>query len=180
MPLSESAPRSLLHTRHVRFHGYKRDDGWYDIEACMSDVKTTDFAIEGERTWQPGEPIHDMRARITIDTDLVVLSIEVVMEHVPYGECAAARPAVQSLVGCSMRKGWRRAIEDRLGAVRGCTHVRELLLNMGTAAFQTLAPMLVIPDDEVRAPLPLGGCVSWDPAGSMVKRLHPRFHIESR
>jgi hypothetical protein len=26
--------------------------------------------------------------------------------------------------------------------------------------------------------LPMGGCLAWDPAGPMVARLYPQFHIK--
>jgi hypothetical protein len=37
-----------------------------------------------------------------------------------------------------MGPGWRQAIDRTIGGVQGCTHLRELLFNMATAAFQTI------------------------------------------
>jgi hypothetical protein len=45
---------------------------------------------------------------------------------------------MQRMVGATMGPGWRQAIERALGSVRGCTHLRELLFNIATAAYQTI------------------------------------------
>lgn len=176
MPLSPPSPRRLLHTRQVFYEGFERDDGLYDIEARLIDTKPTDFVVEGERRWQADEPIHGMSIRLSIDRDYVVRAIEVSMDHVPHGECVAAEPPMQSIVGCCLRKGWRAAIEERLGKVRGCAHLRELLFNMGTVAFQSLVSW-TSPRTTDTPPPPLGGCLAWDPAGPMVARIYPRFHV---
>ncbi len=178
MPLSPPSSRRLLHTRQVLFEGFERDDGLYDIEARLTDTKPEAFAIEGERLWQAGEAVHGMAIRLTIDRLYTVQAIEVSMDHIPHGECAAAQRPMQSVVGCSMRKGWRAAIEERLGKVQGCAHLRELLFNMGTVAFQTLVPWSGKRDPDI-PPAPLGGCLAWDPAGPMVARIYPQFHIKA-
>jgi len=87
---------------------------------------------------------------------------------------------MRRVIGCSLRKGWRQAIEERLGKVQGCAHLRELLFNMGTVAFQTLARRQIHSEQDTgKPPLPMGGCQAWDPAGPMVARLYPQFHIKT-
>lgn len=177
MPLPPAQPRRLLHTRQVRFEGFEREDGLCDIEAWLTDTKSTAFEVEGEGSWEAGEPVHGMWIRLSIDRNYTVQAIEVSMDHVPHGECLAASAPMQSIVGCSMRKGWRAAIEERLGKVKGCTHLRELLFNMGTVAFQTLVSWSSRRDDDTPPP-PLGGCLAWNPAGPMVARIYPRFYVK--
>ncbi|HEX9684589.1 MAG TPA: DUF2889 domain-containing protein, partial [Burkholderiales bacterium] len=47
MPLPISAvERELTHTRRVRYEGYKRADGLWDIEAHLTDVKNHDFTLK--------------------------------------------------------------------------------------------------------------------------------------
>ena len=41
LPITE-VERELRHTRRVRFEGYKRADGLWDIEGHLSDVKSHD------------------------------------------------------------------------------------------------------------------------------------------
>ncbi len=178
MPLPPAQPRRLLHTRQVRFEGFAREDGLYDIEACLTDTKPIDFMLEGEGLLKAGSAVHGMWIRLTIDSRYTVQAIAVSMDHVPHGECLAASAPMQSIVGCSIRKGWRAAIEERLGKVQGCAHLRELLFNMGTVAFQTLVSEPSQRDADA-PPAPLGGCLAWDPTGSMVARIYPRFHVKS-
>jgi hypothetical protein len=177
MPLPPPQPRRLLHTRQVRFEGFEREDGLYDIEAWLTDTKPADFMLEGEGLLKAGSPVHGMWIRLTIDSSYTVQAIAVSMDHVPHGECVAAHAPMQSVVGCCMRKGWRAAIEERLGKVQGCAHLRELLFNMGTVAFQTLVSGTSQRDPNA-PPAPLGGCLAWDPAGPMVARIYPRFHVQ--
>jgi hypothetical protein len=102
------------------------------------------------------------------------------MDDVPHNECQSARDPMRSVIGCSLRKGWRQAIEERLGKLQGCAHLRELLFNMGTAAFQTTARKLN--EGQQQAGLPpaaMGGCLAWDPAGPLVARILPQFSIKA-
>ena len=44
MPLSDPAPRQLLHLRDIELRGFQRDDGLFDIEARLTDTKSYAFA----------------------------------------------------------------------------------------------------------------------------------------
>lgn len=178
MPLPPASDRKPLHLREVRYEGFEREDGRFDLEAMLVDTKPMAFEIEGEGPWQPGQPVHGMRVRVVIDAQFIVQDIEVAMDHVPHPECTRAREPMRRMIGCSMRKGWRQAIEERLGKVQGCAHLRELLFNMGTVAFQTLAPRLQADRAPDERPVVLGGCQAWDPSGPMVARIYPQFHIQ--
>ena len=39
MPLPKSAPRKEIHRRSIVMHGYSREDGLYDIEGRITDLK---------------------------------------------------------------------------------------------------------------------------------------------
>ena len=180
MPLPPAQPRRLLHTRQAHYEGFERDDGLFDIEASLLDTKTFAFVVPGERTWEPGDAVHRMFIRLTVDLQLTVRDIEVAMDDRPHPECMGAQAPMRRVIGCSLRRGWRQAIEERLGKLQGCAHLRELLFNMGTAAFQTMARKLN--EGQQQAGLPpaaMGGCLAWDPRGAMVARIYPQFHIGS-
>ena len=174
--LSLQAPveRELQHTREVTFRGYKRKDGLWDIEADIRDTKTQVFVIQNERTWQAGEPIHDMTIRLTLDDEMVVKDIDVFMKGVPHHECPKAQAPMHLMIGSSIGSGWRKAIDKNLGGIKGCTHLRELLYSMATAAFQTIPASFSMPTDG-RPPMHLGKCLAWDFNGEAVKVHHPEF-----
>ena len=46
MPLSDPAPRELLHQRDIRLSGYRRADGLFDIDAEIADAKTYELTLE--------------------------------------------------------------------------------------------------------------------------------------
>ena len=85
-----------------------------------------------------GTPIHHMHLRVTVDDSFCIRAIETAMDSTPYGECKTADATLQRMVGQTMGPGWRQAIERAIGGVQGCTHLRELLFNLATAAFQTI------------------------------------------
>jgi hypothetical protein len=183
MPLPEPSARTHLHTRSVVYRGFHREDGLWDIEAEMSDVKTYDVERSGRDAHFAGTPIHNMLIRATVDDRMEIREITTAMDHAPFGECQQGNDPMQQMVGVVMGPGWRQAIEKALGGIRGCTHLRELLFNMATAAYQTIPsyrhrlrrkPGLpeVAPTEP---PYHLGKCMAWDFDGEVVKRHYPQF-----
>ena len=176
MPLSAPVPRKTSHIRRVTYQGYEREDGLWDMEAELHDSKAHDmpsFRHQGVRL--AGDPIHHMWLRVTIDRKLVVHAIEAAMDAHPLQDCPQARPALQGMVGACMARGWRQAIAQHLGGVASCTHLRELLFNMATAAFQTL-PAAFGGGDPDTPPRHLGQCTGWDFEGNGVKEYFPQFY----
>ncbi|MDF0750828.1 DUF2889 domain-containing protein [Marinobacter sp. 71-i] len=176
VPLPPAEKRKLLHTRRVIYRGYEREDGLWDIEGELLDTKTHPLTIPNERTLQIGEPIHGMLIRVTINAEMVVHGIDVAMNNVPHGPCRQAMAPMQLMIGSKMGPGWRKAIEHHLGEIKGCVHLRELLFNMATAAFQTLpAQHTTVSVDPNRPPQHLGKCVTWDFNGPLVQNLYPVY-----
>jgi hypothetical protein len=183
MPLPAPQARSHLHTRAVVFRGYHREDGLWDIEAELTDTKT--YAMENfeHRAMPAGTPVHGMAIRVTVDDTLTIREIASAMEHTPFGECQQGTDPMQRMVGVTMGPGWRQAIERALGGIGGCTHLREMLFNMATAAYQTiphyrerLRRQAGLPEpDNTAPPYHLGKCIAWDFDGAVVQRHFPRF-----
>ena len=146
------------------------------MEAELHDSKAHDmpsFHHQGVRL--AGDPIHHMWLRVTIDRKLVVHAIEAAMDAHPQQDCPQARPALQGMVGACMARGWRQAIAQHMGGVASCTHLREVLFNMATAAFQTL-PAAFGGGDPDTPPRHLGQCTGWDFEGNGVKEYFPQFY----
>lgn len=138
MPLSPPAPRQKLHTRAIVLEGFRREDGLFDIEARLDDTKTYPFANEDRGEIAPGEKLHGMLMRLTIDEDMVVVACEANTEFGPYTVCPAITPNFANLAGLRIGPGWTRRVKEVVGGVKGCTHLVELLGPMATVAFQTL------------------------------------------
>lgn len=142
MPLSPSADREPIHTRRITCRGYRRADGLWDVEGQLTDVKTYDFQTEECGLREPGDPIHEMWVRLTLDDDFVVRGVEAATDKSPYLACGVVTSKFQSLMGLTIRSGWTRAVKERLGGPQACTHLVELLGPIATTAFQTIYPVL--------------------------------------
>lgn len=174
MPLSAPSRRVLQHVRDIRFRSFEREDGLLDIEGELVDEKPHDIVLHGEHPVPAHVPIHHMWIRATIDGKFRVVAIEAAMDRHPLGHCPEAARALQKMVGQQMGRGWRKAINENLGTVAGCTHLRELLANMATAAFQT-NHQAFYPEDPSLPPVNLGQCLGWDFNGPGVARYFPQF-----
>jgi hypothetical protein len=138
MPLSDPAPRKPLHKRAIECRGYRRDDGLWDIEAHMIDTKSYRFANRHRGDIVPGEPLHDMWLRLTVDEDFVVRGAEAATDAGPFAVCPAITPRFAMLEGLRIGSGWMRKVREVVGGVNGCTHLFELLGPMATVAYQTI------------------------------------------
>ena len=180
MPLSPPTPRTLKHVRRVTYQGYEREDGLWDIEGELHDSKAYDSTSFRDASQQrlAGEPIHHMWLRVTVNRQLVVQAVDVAMDSHPLKGCREAEAALQRMVGCAMARGWRQAIQKNLGGVESCTHLRELLFNLATAAFQSV-PAVFSSSSPDEPPRHLGQCTGWDFNGPGVKEYFPQFYGRS-
>ena len=175
MTLSPPAPREPLHTRSVVCEGFRRDDGLFDLEARLVDTKPQPYALmTGVRA--PGDPIHDMVVRVTIDRGFTIHGVEATMPSVPYpGGCDAIAAAYAKLVGANLAKGFRAAVKERLGGVAGCSHLTELVGHLPTAAVQMFAGL--VPEDDGRhKPFQLDRCHALESHSETVRRWYPKWY----
>jgi len=84
-----------------------------------------------------------MWLRLTVDEHMDIRTVQAVSDSTPYQTCPAAAPNFQKLVGLRIKAGFLREANHLVGGVVGCTHLRELLQQMATTAFQTINPARV-------------------------------------
>jgi hypothetical protein len=175
MPLPLPAvPRQPLHHRNISMRGYKRDDGLFDIEGHLHDTKDVDFKVASGMRYA-GDSIHSMWLRITIDATLTIVDAEASCDAMPYpGHCDRITPDYKQLVGLAIRPGFTNQVVARLGGIRGCTHITELVSSLATTAFQTIAGQgLQAPDTK---PFQLDRCHALRTDGTAVARFYPRWY----
>jgi hypothetical protein len=183
MHLPSPALRKPLHTRVVSFNGFEREDGLWDIDANLRDSRHYPTLAVEKGVVAAGDAVHDMYVRVTVDDDLVIRAIAASMASVPFGECPAALDPLQALVGCTLGPGWHKVLSDTLGGVKSCTHIRELLFNLATAAYQTIPVRRAVvrfggPNTLAPGAGPsfhMGKCKSWDFNGAVIARHYPQF-----
>ncbi len=176
MPLPPSeVPRTRLHSRRVSYDGWLRDDGLFDIEARLVDVKDEDYALaSGVRP--KGAPIHEMSVRVTIGSDFVVRAIDARLDAVPYPDgCEHIAPAYSQLVGTNLMHGFRATLYNLMGSAKGCSHVTELLAFLPTAAVQTFATLNPENKGSGTKPYQLDRCHALVHTTETVRRYYPKW-----
>jgi Protein of unknown function (DUF2889) len=176
MPLAISpVVRTRLHTRRVSYEGFQRDDGLFDMEGHLTDIKDHDYALlTGVRA--AGDAIHDMWVRITIGRDCVIRAIEVRTDRMPYpGACDQITSAYSALVGMSLLHGFRKSVHAAMGGVKGCSHLTELLAQAPTAAIQMFAGLMHEIDGDAK-PFQLDRCHALETSTDTVRRYYARWY----
>jgi hypothetical protein len=169
--------RRLVHTRSIRVEAYRREDGYFDLEAAIQDVKPKALELE-TGTRAAGEPVHDMELTVTIDLFLNIVAVQARTRASPYpGTCDSFSEAYQQLVGLNLLHGFRAAVKERLGGTQGCTHITELAGILPTAAIQAFAgEVLRLEPDSATMPPQLDRCRALRRDGPVVARFYPRWH----
>lgn len=179
MPLSTPVVRrSRAHTRRIDVQGFLRDDGLFDLDARLTDEKDADYPLaSGIR--KVGDPVHDLFIRVTIDSAFEVVDVEACSEWVPYpGGCDTIGPAYRALIGLNLVRGFRKAVSEMFGDVRGCSHLTELLASLPTAAIQTLATFRrdTGEGEGGEKPFQLDRCHALETTSPTVMRYYPRWY----
>lgn len=179
LPVTE-VERELTHTRRVRYEGYKRADGLWDIEAHLTDIKNHDFRLKsGVR--RAGQPIHSMWLRVTIDRGFNIVDAAALSDAVPYPSgCEEIAPAYRRLVGLNLAKDFRKNVAELFGGVRGCTHLTEMLAGMPTAAVQTFAGDLPEERPDGAKPFQLDQCHALETTSETVRRWYPKWYRKEK
>jgi hypothetical protein len=180
MPLSPPAARRHLHTRHIDLRGYERDDGCIDVEAHLTDTRSFSSLRQDGTPREAGENLHDMWMRMTINTDREITGCEATMESTPFAICPSVAPNFGRLVGLRIEGGFLKRAMERVGGAEGCTHLRELLQQVGTVFVQTFYSIGKLSDEPAqigdRPPPLLNSCYAWGEAGPVVAAKFPAWH----
>jgi len=183
--------RELAHVRQVRCEGYSRDDGLWDIEASMRDVRSGDTVdAAGVLRLKGGDPLHQMGISVTVDADLRIVAAKALTERAPTSACPGAASLYDSLVGLTIGRGFLTEVKRRFKGGDGCTHLTELLGTVATTTIQTLWPLIerkqrdsFAKEAALASPKPpslLNSCYAFRRDGEIVKVKWPQFYKDVR
>lgn len=179
MALPAASPsRQLKHSRRFDIRIYSRDDGLWEVDATLDDVKTRDVELGGS-TRRAGDPVHEMQLRLVVDRTLTIVAAGSDTRWMPYaGICDDHGEAYGKLVGLNLARGFRRALLDRLAGVRGCTHLSELAQVLPTAVIQAFAGEVIDTrgHDGDSQPFQIDRCHALRADGEAVRLHYPRWH----
>ena len=114
------------------------------ITIDVYDTPTT-FEIDGRltdrRPWADGETapikLHTMQLRLEVQrANLEISRAEARMLDYPHAECPGIAPAFAGLVGLSIAQGFTKAVQERFGRAKGCSHLEFLARALGPAVIQ--------------------------------------------
>lgn len=171
-----------MHLRRLEMQAWARDDGLWDVEAHLRDEKPFDYIDPGRGLQRAGDPVHDMRVRLTLDDDRVIRDVEVVMNAFPFGTCPEVTDSLRPLIGERVGPGWR-AVLKRIARNETCTHIHELLIPLATVVHQGMSlgrnpegQIALQPDETLdKKPFFVDDCHSWRADGAAVARFYPQF-----
>jgi Protein of unknown function (DUF2889) len=100
-------------------------------------------SLHDKRPWATGRAgprdVHHMELGIVVRlADLVIVDAEATMGHFPHPECPSITDSFSELVGLSVARGFTRAVQDRFGRERGCSHLEFLARALGPVVIQSL------------------------------------------
>lgn len=168
--------RRKLHTRRIVIEAFEREDGLFDLEAHLTDVKDHDLELaSGVR--KAGDAVHDMIVCITVNRTLDVVRATARFAEVPYpGACGNIAPAYEKLSGLNLMNGFRKQAMARLGGTNGCTHMSALAALLPTAAVQAFAGRVgADPDGK---PFQLDRCHALVTSTENVRRYYPKWYVK--
>lgn len=178
--------RALRHTRAIDVQAFARDDGLWDLDARITDIKVNDTTLaSGVRPG--GSPLHDLSLRITVDLHLNIVDAEAVSDSVPYpGFCNTIGPAYKALIGLNLMQNFRFEVKQRLAGIAGCTHISELAQILPTAAVQAFANDVWSTHDAAspgaestqQKPFQLDKCHALRTDGGAVAQFYPRWAVK--
>lgn len=183
MPLPPPAPRTEQHIRTVTCRGFKRTDGLWDIEGHLQDIKTVavDIRERNDGTVPPGEPIHCLSIRLTVDLELNILDAVASMDYTPFRVCPSISDTYKQLIGIQIAPGFTNKCKALFSGTNGCTHLLELLGPVATTAYQATHQERQKTENwsegETRPPM-LNTCHTFSTQGEVVQRYWPHFHEE--
>lgn len=172
--------REELHFRRIDLRGFKRSDGLYEVEANLTDQKPFDFQPPSrDQAIRAGDLIHDHVLRVAFCEDMVIREVFATMRTWPYRECPGGVDSLHAMVGVRIGPGWAAEIRKRLPNSETCTHLKELMNTLASAAFQTIFSVRQRVGDDVDAngrPRKIDSCYAYGASRELVRLHWPQFH----
>jgi Protein of unknown function (DUF2889) len=167
------------HRRAIDVKIFSRGNGHWEVDAHLTDTRPRPTPMAtGELP--AGAPIHDMLLRLVIDESFNVLEAGSQTSAMPYpGECDDLGDTYGQLVGLNLMRDFRRAVKERLGGVKGCTHLTELSQVLPTAVVQAFAGEVLDTrgdTDGSTQPFQIDRCHALRADGDAVKTYYPRWY----
>ncbi|MHB1205197.1 MAG: DUF2889 domain-containing protein [Rhodospirillaceae bacterium] len=183
MPLpTPTLERKLIHRRTVICRGFERADGALDVDSTITDIKLLGTPL-ADNPVGPGDPVHGMSLRLTVDDTLTLKNVIAVTDHAPFSICGNITPSFRNLIGVKLVRGFTKTVRELVGGTKGCVHIVDLIGHAATVTYQTMGRKRRLTQEAVKnpgvRPSLLGTCHAWATDSPVVKREFPAFYTGS-
>jgi hypothetical protein len=181
-PVTTDTPvtREELHFRRIDMRGWRRSDGLFEVEGRVTDRKPHEFKVpNGTKVVPPNAALHDMGVKLVFDDDMLVHDVFAFTDAAPYTDCLTAGETLQTLKGMRIAAGWSAEVTRRLAGANSCTHLMQLLIPMGTTAFQSLTTLRMDRPDVLNVegqPKKINSCYAYAAERNIVMHKWPTFY----
>jgi hypothetical protein len=122
-----------VHSRNIEIRTFPAEQERVVVEGRLNDERFVcgtrwDGETEAPRT------VHRIVVRLLVgDWPPTILDAEAEMLDVPHTLCPMTLDSIRNVVGVTITPGYGKEVQERLGGVRGCTHMAHLVGAMGIA-----------------------------------------------
>lgn len=170
--------KELIHERNINIRCYETDEGHLLLEGTLTDERFFPFLFYTSNVYRDPGIIHKMVVSMTLTIPkLDILSVAVEMPATPMKDCSEIAASLQKLKGLSITTGFSNEVRKLFGKTKGCLHLNNLIISMGSAAVQGLWSYFsrVRKDGKVYMPetspsLILDSCWLWRKEGPIAAR----------
>jgi hypothetical protein len=117
-----------------------------------------------------------MGVKLIFDKNMLVHSVAAFTASAPFDDCFAAGQSLQTIKGRRIAGGRSSEVRRRLGGAQSCTHLMEILIPMGTAAYQSLTVLRSARPQKVNSegvPVKVDSCYAYAANRDLVMRRWP-------
>src|ERR1700680_3494106 len=119
-----------VHRRTITMEVFQRGDSLV-VTGPLHDERPWATATDGPRQ------LHLMELGLVVRrADLIIVDAAADMQTFPHAECTEIEADFRELVGLSVARGYTRAVQERFGRERGCSHLEFLARAMGPVVVQ--------------------------------------------
>jgi hypothetical protein len=131
-------------------------DGYHVVIGTLRDRRPWASGLVGPRD------VHQMELGIVVRcADLVIVDAAATMGHFPHPECSSIEGSFSELIGLSVARGYTRAVQDRFGRERGCSHLEFLARALGPVVIQAITAAGARRMEHGEAEVLTGGGMEW-------------------
>lgn len=177
--LKDLISESPVHERRLEIRTYATENDRIIVEGWLKDDRFVQrYQLDGSLS-PPGK-IHRICVRLLLgDWPLSILDAEAEMPVVPHDECPTAQDTVKEIIGLTITHGYGDRVLERLGGVKGCAHMVQLIIAMGNAALhgywsQKLQEPFQVPDtpEELSGlDYVINSCMLWKKDGPLIRKV---------